>query len=745
MQSHSAASQTTVSPAQSYALHRQRVLAAAFPTAVAFIVALTLIYAIADLFRSPSPGQAIGFAFELAVPLLALVLARGACAAHAERLALATDLAFTAVLAGRLFLPATTESGTALFLSIKLLATATLFPWQPRLQYVSAASTMLLYFAAMGLTGRTFEATHQVAGPFIAAALSCLGAAVADRMRRALWQQGADLAAAEQRTRSLLDAERVLTAIAREISVLTDLGTALNRVNILTAAALSCDFSITYLIDDQRGEVAAAATNASQPEMRAQILAVRRSVEQPLVAELLQGRTVVINDPDDQPWFDRAELAGIRSVALTPIAAKGKVLGVLTGTRTESPLPFDDRQVALLEAIAAQAAIAIENARLFEGLQTSEARYRDLFQRATDLILVVDENGPLRFANQAALDFIHTDAAHLPELRWQDLVTESARRRIERRLAVARRRRVGSDGAFEIDLRPPDAPQAVLELRARLISQPGQPRTYHCIARDVTERRQQEREAQQLLFKLREANRLQGEFVANMSHELRTPLNVIIGYGDLLADEPSLPPESDARLFLQRIAASGRALHRLVESVLEYARLDRGRTTVLPTRFAATKLLAELRGLCDDLPGSTDVELSIQEASDIVFVSDYDRLYSILSNLLLNAVKFTGDGLIELRLRRIGDEAEFSVRDTGIGIAADALTHVFEPFRQVDGSPTRCYGGVGLGLAIVRRNAELLQGRVEVESQVGVGSTFRVRVPITVGVEVEQSRTPTAA
>ena len=746
MQPHNATPAAALSPAPSYAVHRQRALAAAFPTAVAFIVGLILIYAVADLLTARNQVQLLGFALELAVPLLALVLARGPGAIRAETLALATDLTFTAVLAGHLLLPTTTSaSGTALFLSIKLLATAALFPWRAPLQYVSAASTLVMYYAAMALTGRTFEATHEAAGPVIAAVLSCVGAAIADRTRRALWQQSVDLAAAEQRTRSFLDAERVLAAIAREISVLTDLHTTLDQVNSLTAAALGCAFSITYLIDDERGEAVAAATNASQPELRAQILAVRRSVEQPALAELLQGRTVVINDPDNQAWFEPAELAGVASVALTPIIAKGKVLGVLTATHTENTLGFDDHQVALLEAIAAQAAIAIQNAQLFEGLRDSEARYRDLFERATDLIVVLEEGGPLRFANRAALELIRIDAARLHELRWQDLVTESARRDIERRLAVARRRRVQSDGTFEIDVQLPGAPQAVLELRARLISHPGQPRTYHCIARDVTERRQQERETQQLLFKLRESNRLQGEFVANMSHELRTPLNVIIGYSDLIADEPSLPPESDARLFLQRIAASGRALHRLVESVLEYARLDRGRTVVITTRFAASKLLAELHGLCSDLPGSTDVVLSIQDTSDIVFVSDYDRLYSILSNLLLNAVKFTGDGRIELHLSCVGDEAEFTISDTGIGIAADALSHVFEPFRQVDGSPTRCYGGVGLGLAIVRRNVELLQGRVEVESQVGVGSTFRVRVPITAAVDTGALRAPTAA
>jgi signal transduction histidine kinase len=229
-----------------------------------------------------------------------------------------------------------------------------------------------------------------------------------------------------------------------------------------------------------------------------------------------------------------------------------------------------------------------------------------------------------------------------------------------------------------------------------------------------------------------------------MSHELRTPLNVIIGYGDLLAEEPLVATAGDARLFLERIATAGRALYRLLESVLEYARLDRGRTPLLATRFHAAKLLGELRDLCTDLRADSTVALSIQDSSDIVFVSDYDRLYSILSNLLLNALKFTSAGRIELHLIRDGDYAEFHVRDTGIGIDPAVLPHVFEPFRQADGSPTRIYGGVGLGLAIVHRNTELLGGEVDVESTVGVGSAFRVRVPIAVEGE-QELRAPSAA
>jgi len=747
MQRHGPISGDTVAPAPSYTIHRQRVLAAGFPTAVGVVVGLTLIYALVDLLKVANDGQLLSYSLELAVPLIGLALARGPLAEHAESVALASDLCFTAVLTLRLLLPATTVSGTALFLSLKMLATAVLFPWRPQLQYVSSVSTLLLYYALILLTGRPFDATHQVVGPFIAAVLSCVGAAGADRTRFALWRQSLDLAASEAHTRSLLEGERILAAIAREISVLSNLHTALDRLNSLTAAALGCDYSNTYLVDDLRGEVAAAATNASEPAERAEILAVRSSLAQPLLAELMQGRTVVINDCAAQRWFEPAALAqlGVRSLALTPISAKGATVGVLTVTRTQSAKPFDDRQISLLKAIAAQAAIAIENARLFDGLTASEARYRDLFERATDLIFVVEAAGPMRFANRAALDFLQVDAESLRHMRWQDLVAEPARRWIERRLGASAPPAFESDQTFEIDIQVPGAAHAVLELRTRLISQPGQPAAYHCIARDVTERRQQERETQQLLFQLREANRLQAEFVANMSHELRTPLNVIIGYADLLADEPGLPTQGDAHLFLRRIAASGRALHRLVESVLEYARLDRGRNVLITTRFPAVKLLGELRDLCDDVQGNTDVALAIQDTSDIVFASDYDRLYSVLSNLLLNALKFTRKGVVELHLRRIGGDAEFSVRDTGIGIEQDALVHVFEPFRQIDGSPTRRYGGVGLGLAIVRRNAELLRGRVEVESQVGAGTTFRVRIPIDLESVAEALRTPSAA
>jgi len=228
---------------------------------------------------------------------------------------------------------------------------------------------------------------------------------------------------------------------------------------------------------------------------------------------------------------------------------------------------------------------------------------------------------------------------------------------------------------------------------------------------------------------VRAADRMKSDFVANMSHELRTPIHVILGYADLALDDPELPQTGEVRRFLERIAERGRVLHRLVENVLAYANLERGQVSVSPCRFPIDRLIDELRVLCDDLRSHPGLAVRLQNLPGVEVTTDYDRLHSTLSNLLLNAVKFTPSGEVELSACEVGEEVEIIVRDTGIGISRDELPHIFEPFHQVDGSSTRSFTGVGLGLAIVSRNMKLLRGRIETESEIGKGSTFRLYIP----------------
>jgi signal transduction histidine kinase len=239
----------------------------------------------------------------------------------------------------------------------------------------------------------------------------------------------------------------------------------------------------------------------------------------------------------------------------------------------------------------------------------------------------------------------------------------------------------------------------------------------------------QSTELRRMYNEVRAADQLKSDFVANVSHEVRTPIHIIIGYADLALEDPELPRASEIRKFLQRILEQARGLHRLLENVLTYANLERGRASVSPRQFPMDGLVNDMRALCEDLPPQPRLTVRLQSPPGIEVTTDYERLHSVLSNLLLNAVKFTPAGEVELSTRAVGDEVEITVRDTGIGIAAQQLAHIFEPFRQADSSSTRSFAGVGLGLAIVSRNLKLLGGRIEVETAVGKGSTFRVHIP----------------
>lgn len=239
----------------------------------------------------------------------------------------------------------------------------------------------------------------------------------------------------------------------------------------------------------------------------------------------------------------------------------------------------------------------------------------------------------------------------------------------------------------------------------------------------------QSTELRRMYDEVRAADRMKSNFVANMSHELRTPIHVILGYADLALDDPQLPRDSDLGKFLHHIQERARALHRLIENVLAYANLERGQATMMLRNFPMQSLIDDLRALCSDVPLPAGVSVRLQTMPGIEVATDYDRLYAVLSNLLLNAVKFTPSGEVEVWAKEVGSDIEITVQDTGIGISEDELPRIFEAFRQADGSSTRPFGGIGLGLAIVTRNVKLLGGRIEVESQLGKGSVFRVSVP----------------
>ncbi len=250
------------------------------------------------------------------------------------------------------------------------------------------------------------------------------------------------------------------------------------------------------------------------------------------------------------------------------------------------------------------------------------------------------------------------------------------------------------------------------------------------IARGIAQAASLALEHARVVNELAQANRLKSEFVATMSHELRTPINVITGYTDLMLEGSfgTLNPEQVDTL--QRVQASARELLALINSTLDVSRLEAGR---MEMELAD----ADLAHLVDEIDSETR---GLQERSSLSFLwrvspglrvhTDPAKLKLVLKNLIGNAIKFTDAGSVTLEAAADGDGVEITVADTGIGIAPDVVPIIFEPFRQADSSNTRRHGGVGLGLYIVRRLLDMLGGSVTVESEVGRGSTFRVRLPI---------------
>ncbi len=233
-----------------------------------------------------------------------------------------------------------------------------------------------------------------------------------------------------------------------------------------------------------------------------------------------------------------------------------------------------------------------------------------------------------------------------------------------------------------------------------------------------------------LVEELDRANRIKADFVATMSHELRTPLNVIIGYHDLLIGGDFGALESDQLDVLQRADKSARELLQLITATLDLSRLEAGRLPVEQRDLTLGNLIDEIAGEARIAWAKPGIAFNWHVPTDLPRVrTDPLKLKVVLKNLVANAVKFTEQGSVTVGARACAAGVEISVADTGVGIAPETLPIIFEPFRQGDAPQRRPYGGVGLGLYVVRRLADVLGATITVESAVGSGSTFRVRLP----------------
>ena len=362
-------------------------------------------------------------------------------------------------------------------------------------------------------------------------------------------------------------------------------------------------------------------------------------------------------------------------------------------------------------------------------LQESEARTRAIVDTAVDAIITIEEDGSIASFNTAAERLFGYQREEVVGKNVNMLMPEpfsSAHDTYLRNYLKTRQAKIIGIGREVVGLRR-DGSTFPMDLSVGAM-QFGAHRMFVGVLRDITNRKQAEGELRKAKEAAEAASRAKSEFLANMSHEIRTPMNGIIGMTELVLDT-ELKPEQ--REYLGMVKSSADSLLEIINDILDFSKVEAGRLDLEHISFGLRAGLAEALNTLALRAHQKDLELVYHVQPDVpdALVGDPGRLRQVIVNLVNNAIKFTETGEIVLRVEvesQTESEAclHVSVRDTGIGIPEDKQKSIFGTFSQADGSITRRFGGTGLGLAISFQLAGLMDGRVWLQSQVGVGSTF---------------------
>ena len=265
-----------------------------------------------------------------------------------------------------------------------------------------------------------------------------------------------------------------------------------------------------------------------------------------------------------------------------------------------------------------------------------------------------------------------------------------------------------------------------------ILAADGKPIKVMGFVADLTERREMEEALRAAKEKAEQAATARGTFLANMSHEIRTPMNAILGFTNALLDTTL---DWQQRRHLETVHQAARSLLRLLNDILDTAKLEKGAVTLENDDFALRDVCEQILASLGQQAHKKNLQLEVDFDTDVpgFLWGDAFRLQQILLNLLGNAIKFTERGQVLLRARYANGILQMEVHDTGLGIAPEKVDSIFDPFAQADVSTTRQYGGTGLGTTISRQLAELMGGHIDVRSQLGQGSVFTLRLPLPVG------------
>ena len=450
------------------------------------------------------------------------------------------------------------------------------------------------------------------------------------------------------------------------------------------------------------------------------------------------GESVVIRNAQQNNHFandPHVIAAKIKSTLCIPLKKQNKTIGILYAENNELEGAFSESRVRILDIIAAQGAVAIENAKLYTSLRESENQYRGVFENSIEGIFQLSLSHKIVLANRSFIRILgYADLSTLTQQRLhfneQFYVNKTHATAITNTLKKTKKVVDFQTQFYKQD----DTTIEVLLSIQLVVDDKDQPLRYDGMLKDITS---QTRNAELTLEKekIEAVANAKSDFLAAMSHEIRTPMNGVIGIADILKDTGL---NSMQKHYVDVITDSGNALVNIINDILDFSKIESGKMEIESIQFDLIGLLNKCAALFSTKSSENQVALFTRFDTQLppsVF-GDPTRLRQVLLNLLGNAFKFTEQGTVEIEisLKERSDTQcwiKFSIRDSGVGISDSAQKDLFQSYAQAESSTSRKFGGTGLGLSISKQLVELMHGEIGVNSTLGKGSEFWFCLPMT--------------